>query len=424
MTNVEKQEAPEVESLQPNNSSKEEPVFRHQLAGKSITVLGTAHVSKTSADKVHELLATGEYDGVAIELCPSRYKSMIDPDSLAKMDLFQVFKEGKASMVIASLALGAYQQKMADEFGIEPGAEMRMAIEQAEQMNSEIHLIDREVGTTLKRVYGNVPWWKKMGIVGGLLGSVVSSEKVSEEEIERLKEGDILETTFSQFAEEAKELYEPLIDERDQYMAARLEQIVSSSDNQSILAVVGAGHLKGIESYLAKDEQITTPEELHRKAQQTIDRLDALPKKSRWPKLIPWLIVAVLITGFAIGFNKSTELGVQLIIYWVVINGSLSALGAALAKGHPLTVIGAFFAAPLTSLNPTIGAGMVTAAIELYLRKPNVGDFSDLRKDTTHVSGWWKNKVARTLLVFFFSTIGSAIGTYVAGFKIFESLVG
>jgi pheromone shutdown-related protein TraB len=402
---------------------KDEPIFHYQLAGKSITVLGTAHVSKTSADKVQELLATGQYDGVAIELCPSRYKSMIDPDSLAKMDLFQVFKEGKASMVIASLALGAYQQKMADEFGIEPGAEMRMAIEQAEKMDSDIHLIDREVGTTLKRVYNNVPWWKRMGIVGGLLGSVVTNEKVSEDEIERLKEGDILETTFAQFAEEEQALFSPLIDERDQYMAARLEQIVSRSENKSILAVVGAGHLKGIESYLAKDGQISSPEELHSHAQETIDRLDALPEKSRWPKIIPWLIVAILLAGFATGFSKSTDLGIQLIIYWVVINGSLSALGAALAKGHPVTVIGAFFAAPLTSLNPTIGAGMVTAAIELYFRKPNVGDFSDLRKDTTHISGWWKNKVARTLLVFFFSTIGSAIGTYVAGFKIFESLV-
>jgi len=406
-----------------DNTEQDEPIFEHTLAGKKITVLGTAHVSKASADKVRELLETGHYDGVAIELCPSRYGSMIDPDSLAKMDLFRVFKEGKASMVIASLALGAYQQKMAEEFGIEPGAEMRMAIEQAEALNCNIHLIDRDVGTTLKRVYSNVPWWKKMGIIGGLLGSVVTSEKVSEDEIERLKEGDILETTFAQFAEEAKELYSPLIDERDQYMAAKLEQLVTESDNQSILAVVGAGHLKGIESYLAKDEDINSPEELHAKAQATIERLEQLPKKSRWPKLIPWIIVAILIAGFAIGFSKSTDLGIQLLIWWVVINGSLSALGAAIAKGHPLTVVGAFIAAPITSLNPTIGAGMVTAAIELYLRKPNVGDFSQLRKDTTHISGWWKNKVARTLLVFFFSTLGSAAGTYIAGFKIFESLV-
>ncbi len=413
-----------LEKQEVQDKQEDEPVYHHQLLGKSITVLGTAHVSKASADKVKELLATGQYDAVAIELCPSRYNSMIDPDSLAKMDLFQVFKEGKASMVIASLALGAYQQKMADEFGIEPGAEMRMAIQQAQEMKCDIHLIDREVGTTLKRVYSNVPWWKKMGIVGGLLGSVFFNEKVSEEEVERLKEGDILETTFSQFAEEAKELFVPLIDERDQYMAARIEQIVADSDNKSILAVVGAGHLKGIESYLIKDENVDIVAELHSNAQKKINELDALPKKSVWPKFIPWIIVAILLTGFAIGFNKSTDLGIELIIYWVLINGSLSALGAAIAKAHPLTVIGAFFAAPLTSLNPTIGAGMVTAGIELYLRKPNVGDFSDLKKDTTHISGWWKNKVARTLLVFFFSTLGSAIGTYAAGFLIFEKLMG
>jgi pheromone shutdown-related protein TraB len=405
------------------NTVQDEPVFHHQLAGKSITVLGTAHISKASADKVFELLSSGKFDGVAIELCSSRYNSLINPDSLAKMDLFQVFKEGKASMVIASLALGAYQQKMAEEFGIEPGAEMRMAINQAKENNCEVHLIDREVGTTLKRVYNNVPWWKKMGIIGGLLGSVLSSEKVSEDEIERLKEGDILETTFSQFAEEAEELFKPLIDERDQYMAARLQQVAAESDNRSILAVVGAGHLKGIEKYLSQAEHIESKEQMHAQAQHTIDELDRLPVKSRWPKIIPWLIVVVLLVGFAIGFNRSTDLGLQLIVYWVLINGTLCAFGALLAKAHPLTVVGAFIAAPITSLNPTIGAGMVTAAIELYFRKPNVGDFSALRKDTTHISGWWKNKVARTLLVFFFSTIGSAIGTYVAGFKIFESLV-
>ncbi|MCK5665985.1 MAG: TraB family protein, partial [Thiotrichaceae bacterium] len=303
-------------------------------------------------------------------------------------------------------------------------AEMRMAIQQAQEMKCDIHLIDREVGTTLKRVYSNVPWWKKMSIVGGLLGSVFFNEKVSEEEVERLKEGDILETTFAQFAEEAKELFIPLIDERDQYMAARIEQVVTDSDNKSILAVVGAGHLKGIESYLAEDEQVDVVADLQSNAQNKINELEALPQKSVWPKFIPWIIVAVLLTGFAIGFNKSTDLGIELIIYWVLINGSLSALGAAIAKGHPLTILGAFFAAPLTSLNPTIGAGMVTAGIELYLRKPNVGDFGALKKDTTHISGWWKNKVARTLLVFFFSTMGSAIGTYVAGFLIFEKIMG
>jgi len=106
----------------------------------------------------------------------------------------------------------------------------------------------------------------------------------------------------------------------------------------------------------------------------------------------------------------------------VLINGGLSALGAAIAGAHPLTVVGAFIAAPITSLNPMVGAGMVTAMIEIYIRKPKVADFNQLKHDTTHFKGWWKNRVTRTLLIFILSTLGSAIGTYVAGFFIFERL--
>jgi len=407
------------------NSVQDEPLFNLNYAGHAITVLGTAHVSKASADKVKELLATGEYDTVAVELCPNRYNSLVNPDMLANMDLFKVIKEGKTSMVMASLALGAYQQRLAEDFGIEPGAEMRMAIEQARELDYEVVLIDRDIGTTLKRVYASVPWWKKMMVVSGLMASVISREKVSEEEIESLKDGDILETTFAQFAEQEKDLFGPLIDERDRFMAAKLEEAVAASGSKKILAVVGAGHLQGIKNYLSEYvENISADEQLNlQRAQQNIAELDGIPKKKNWLKYIPWVIVGLILFGFAMGFQRSSALGWQMVMDWVLINGGLSALGAFIATAHPITVVGAFVAAPLTSLNPMIGAGMVTAGIETWLRKPSVGDFSRLRTDTTSVKGWWKNKVARTLLVFFFSTVGSAIGTYVAGFKIFESLV-
>jgi len=372
---------------------------------------------------------TGEYATVAVELCPNRYNGLVNPETMANMDLFKVIKEGKTFMVMASLALGAYQQRIAEEFGIEPGAEMRMAIEQAKELNYEVVLIDRDIGTTLKRVYANVPWWKKMMIFSGLIASVVSREDVSEEEIERLKEGDILETTFAQFAEQEKDLFGPLIDERDQYMAARLEEAVLEHDHQNILAVVGAGHLQGIKSYLQqhatenKENTSTQPSSTLEKVKNLITTLEHIPQKTNWLKYFPWLIVAIILFGFTLGFQKSSELGWQMVMDWVFINGGLSALGALIATAHPITVLVAFLAAPLTSLNPMIGAGMVTAATEIWLRKPSVGDFSQLRKDATEIKGWWKNKVARTFLVFFFSTMGSAIGTYVAGFKIFESLM-
>jgi len=420
-----------------NDKLKEtnEPLFSLDYAGNSITVLGTAHVSKASADKVKELLLTGKYATVAVELCPNRYTGLVNPETMANMDLFKVIKEGKTFMVMASLALGAYQQRIAEEFGIEPGAEMRMAIDQAKELNYEVVLIDRDIGTTLKRVYANVPWWKKMMIFSGLIGSVVSREEVSEEEIERLKEGDILETTFAQFAEQEKDLFGPLIDERDQYMAARLEEAVLEHDHQNILAVVGAGHLQGIKSYIeqhaetiaktkeVEDNQNSKNESELNRVQGLISALEHIPQKTNWLKYFPWLIVALILFGFTLGFQKSSDLGWQMVMDWVFINGGLSALGALVATAHPITILVAFFAAPLTSLNPMIGAGMVTAATEIWLRKPNVGDFSQLRKDATKIKGWWKNKVARILLVFFFSTMGSAIGTYVAGFKIFESLM-
>ena len=387
------------------------------VADAQITLLGTAHVSRASAEQVQQHMRSGEYDAVAIELCNSRHTALLNPNALAKMNLFEVLRTGKAPMVIASLALGAYQQRIAEQFGIEPGAEMRAAIDCAKQFDMPVYLIDREIGITLKRVYHNVPWWRRMYLFSGLLASVVTSEKVSEEDIEQLKQGDILESTFSQFADQAKDLFDPLIDERDQFMAARLWQEAQNSSQPKpshILAVVGAGHLQGIANYLQTPKQ-ANPE-------HTIDELNKLPAPKKWPKLIPWAIVALILAGFVIGFTRSNELGWQLVADWVLINGGLAALGALIAAAHPLTVIGAFIAAPLTSLNPTIGAGMVTGALEMFLRKPEVGDFSRLRTDAAHFKGWWKNRVTRTLLVFMLSTLGSAIGTYVAGFRIYDRL--
>jgi pheromone shutdown-related protein TraB len=392
-----------------------EPLIRVPTAHGRVTLLGTAHVSRHSADKVRELLGSERFDAVAVELCPSRYNAIVDPDALSRMDLLQVLREGKAAMVTASLAMGAYQQRLADQFGIEPGEEQRTAIRLARESHLPVLLIDREIGVTLKRTAHNLPWWKRWGLLSGLLLSLVSREEVDEAEIERLKEGDILETTFAEFAHDRRDLYEPLIEERDRYMAARLLAEQRAGGHGEVLAVVGAGHLKGIAAQLA--EGVGQPEEVTR-------ALDQVPRPARWPKLIPWLIVALVVLGFVIGFRRSPDLGWQLVADWVLINGGLSAAGALLAAAHPLTVATAFLAAPLTSLNPTVGAGMVTAAAEVFLRKPRVGDFAELRHVTTRLSGWWRNRVSRTLLVFLFSTLGSAAGTYIAGFRIFDRLAG
>ena len=391
-----------------------QPIEEVQVNHNNITILGTAHVSKASADAVRELIETQQFDVIAIELCESRYKSIIHPNSLADMDLFEVIKTKKASMVAASLALGAYQQRLAEQFDVQPGEEMRVAIKLAHDNDIQLELIDRDVGITLKRLYRNIPWWRKLYVISGLIASVLTNEKVTEEEIEKLKTGDMLESTFSQFADSANDLFSPLISERDQYMSAKLNMVAENRENKNILAVVGAGHLAGIKKKLINDS--TSSSEL-------LEQLTHLPKGSGIGKYIPWIIVALVLTGFAIGFSKSPDLGWSLVVNWILINGGLSALGAAIAGAHILTVTTAFLAAPLTSLNPTIGAGVVTSAVELYLRKPTIKDFENVRQDTTKFSGWRTNRVARLILVFLLSTLGSVFGTYIAGFHIFDAIV-
>ncbi|WP_019625911.1 TraB/GumN family protein [Thioalkalivibrio sp. ALJT] len=386
-----------------------------QLGDTEVVVLGTAHVSRASAEKVRALVDTGAFDTVAIELCESRQRAMLDPDAVGRMDLFSVMRQGQAPMIAASLALGAYQQRLADQYGIEPGAEMRAAMDAALDRGLPLALIDRDLGLTLRRTYRAVPWWQRMGLVGGLFGSVLSREKIDESEIERLKEGDMLESTFSEFAEQSEDLYRTLIHERDQYMAAHLRRLAESGQHRRILAVVGAGHLPGIATQT--EDELTPPDAI-------LDSLDQPPPKARWPKILPWVIVGVILTGFVIGFLRNPDIGLQMVMDWVMINGGLAAIGAIIALAHPLTVLTAALAAPLTSLNPTIGVGFVAAAAELFLRKPRVDDFARLRQDTTTPQGWWRNRVSRVLLVFILTTLGSAAGTYIGGARVFSHLFG
>ena len=383
-----------------------------RLGDTRVALLGTAHISRSSAQQVAEALDSGAYTAVAIELCPSRFDALNNPDRLADLDLMQVFREGKATMVMANLAMASYQQRLGEQLGIEPGAEMRMAIDQAERHGLPVILIDREIGITLKRTARSLSWWRRAVLFSGLVASLVSRENVSEDDIEHLKEGDVLETTFAEFAHDRNDLYQPLIAERDRYMAAKLRQAAAQNPAGAILAVVGAGHLKGITAQL---DSPLPPETV-------LGELDTVPPSARWPRTIPWLIVALVAFGFYLGFTRNPDLGWLLVRDWVLINGGLSALGALIAAAHPLTVLTAFVAAPITSLNPTIGAGMVTAAAELWLRKPRVGDFGRLRHDTAQLRGWWRNRVSRTLLVFLLSTLGSAVGTYLAGFLIYDRL--
>jgi pheromone shutdown-related protein TraB len=391
----------------------DQPIRRLQRDGVHYTLIGTAHVSRASADAVRELASSGNFDSIAVELCQARYDALTAERKWTDLDLYRVLREGKAGLVMANLALSAYQRRIADQFGIEPGAEMRAAVITAKEHGLPLQLVDRDLATTLKRSYASVPWYKRMYLMTGLALGMVSSDEIDEEAIEKLKEGDILESTFTEFAEHSPQLYEALIAERDRYMAARLREENAVASGHKVLVVIGAGHMEGLARHLESDQADPTAERAE---------LEAQPPRARWPRVIPWAIMILVLTGFFIGFSRSPELGWQLVFIWVAINGGLAALGALIARGHPLTVLSAVVAAPITSLNPTIAAGMVTGLVESWLRKPRVSDLENLRFDITTLKGWFRNPATRILLVFFLSNLGSAIGTWVAGFKIFGAL--
>jgi pheromone shutdown-related protein TraB len=394
-------------------SKREQPIREITRDGVHYVLLGTAHVSRASVDAVIEMADSGDFDAIAVELCPARHQALTKQQQWKDMDLYRIIREKKAGLVMANLALGAYQRRIAEQFGIEPGAELKAAADAAVRHDMPLQLIDRDLATTLKRSYRAVPWYKRIMLTTGLVMSTVSSEEIDEEQIEKLKEGDILESTFTEFAEQSPELYQALIAERDRFMAARLRQENVDNAGKRILVVIGAGHLEGLAKFLSTDTEDPKSE---------VESLSVLPSPNRWIKFVPWVIAALVFTGFWIGFSRSPELGWQLVTLWVVINGGLAALGALIARAHPLTILSAMVAAPLTSLNPAVAAGMVTGLVESWLRKPKVSDLERLRDDATTLKGWFKNPATRILLVFFFSNLGSAIGTWVAGFQIFDAL--
>lgn len=391
----------------------DQPTAVVERDGVRYTLLGTAHVSKASVDAVRAAIDSGRFDSVAVELDEQRLRSMNDPDALAKLDLVKVLREGKTALFAANLGLAAYQRRLAEQLGIEPGAELKAAVDEAHARGLPMNLIDRDVGITFKRASQKLGWWGRAKLGGGLAASLFADEAVGDDEIEKLKQGDILEASFGEFAQDSPVLYDTIISERDRYMAARLRE--TSGDARHVLAVVGAGHLQGLARHLR--EESIEPEAIRAE-------LDEVAEKSK----VPWFTIvlsAFVLGGFAWGFWRGGfDVGADLMLYWVLWTGGLGALGCIVAGGHPLSVLGAFVSSPVTPLHPALASGTVSGLIEAWVRKPTYADFMALRDDVQTVKGWWRNRVARVLLNFFLTSMGTAIGVWTGGAKMLAKLVG
>ncbi len=390
-----------------------QPVRIVQRDGVRYTLLGTAHVSHASVEAVEKAIYSGRFDAVAVELDPQRLQALTEPDTLAKLDLVEVIRKGRVALFAANLALSAYQRRLAEQLGIEPGAELKRAVLLSRERGLPVHLIDREVGLTFKRASAQLGFFGKIKLMTGLAAGLFSSDEVGSDEIEKLKQGDMLESSFGEFAKESPALYDAIIGERDRYMATRLreERALQGATpaQREVLAVVGAGHLAGLATYLETDNDAPVP----LRAQ-----LEEVAKKRN----IPWFtlaILAIVATGIGVGFYRGgLGVGTELLATWAMYTGGLAGLGCLLAGSHPLSILTAIVVAPFKPFRLSIPTGAFAALVEARLRKPAYEDFLKLRDDAQSLKGWYRNRVTRVVLTFMLTNIGSMLGLWLTGFQV------
>ena len=381
------------------------------LNGRTITLIGTAHISQDSINEVTEAIKTQKPDCVAIELDQKRCDSIKNPDSWRQLDIIKVLKRGEGFLLLANLVLASFQKRMGQNVGVRPGDEMVAAMKVAEELNIPTTMVDRPIQTTLRRAWAKNSLWGQCKLLSAMISSAFTSEKISSEEIEELKNNSEMDSMMKELSDYMPTVKEVLIDERDKYLASHIWE----SEGSNIIAVLGAGHLPGVQAYL---EKIAA-------GQESTDTTEIanIPSKTLGAKIKGWIIPAIIVILIGMGFyfggkNKGTEL----VLSWVLWNGALSAIGSIIAAAHPLTILVSFIGAPITSLCPFVGVGFLTGITQAFICKPKVKDIEDLSTDAGSLKGFYKNRVLKVLLVFILSSLGSSIGTFVSGADIISKL--
>ncbi len=380
-----------------------ESVERLTLGDKEIYLVGTAHVSAESVQDVKTAVEAVSPDSICIELCAARHKALVQKDNWKKMDIFKVIKEKRALFLLAQLILNSFYTRLGKQLKVQPGAEMIEGMNQAEKTGAKLVLADRDIEITLKRVWGYLNLWNKLVMTSQLMASFFVGGNIDSEVIEEMKSKDQLENIMETFTDSFPEVKKRLIDERDIY----LSQKIRTAPGKKIVAVVGAGHVKGIKEHI--------------KEEISLEPVMVIPPKSVIPQIFKWAIPLTIVVLLVVGFLKGgVQHSAQSIYIWVLVNGILSAAGTALAFGHPLTVLSAFVGAPITSLNPMIAAGWVAGLVQAWIKKPTVHDLEDLPNAIVSIKGFWMNPVSRILLVVVLANLGSTFGTIISGIWIVE----
>jgi len=380
-------------------------VTRIQLDDREIILIGTAHVSLQSVQEVKEVIQEEHPETVCVELCASRYKTIIESDKWKNTDIISIIKQGKAVMLLINLALSSYQKRLAKQFGLQPGQEMIQAITSANEIEAEICLADRDIQTTMMRLWRGVGLWGKIKLFFQLVFSMILDEEISEEEMEKMKSQDILTSTLNDLSSSFPQFKSILIDERDQYLAQKIKE----APGKKVVAVLGAGHIPGIKQELFKEHDLV--------------QLSKVKPPSKITKIIGWSIPVILLILIVSTFSVDQTAGIDQILSWIIWNGSLSALGTLIAFGHPVSILVAFLVSPISSLSPLLAAGWFAGLTEAFIRKPNVQDFENIAEDIHTIKGFWKNKVTHTLLVVVLANLGSSLGALIGGAEVIRHFI-
>ena len=383
-----------------------------ELNGRKITLVGTAHVSKESIEEVTDTIRQLMPDSVAIELDEKRADSIQNSEKYSQLDIIKVLKRHEGFLLLANLILASFQRRMGLNVGVKPGDEMLAAIKTAEELNIPSVMVDRPIQITLKRAWAKNSFWGKCKLFTLLVSSAFSKEEIDASEIENLKNSSEMDSMMDELAKEMPVIKEVLIDERDSYLAAK----IWAAEGNNVVAVLGAGHLPGVEKHL---KQLAEKQEVI-----DVDEISKIPQKSIAGKLVAWIIPAIIIALIVAGFiYGGAKAGTQILTTWFLWNGIPAALLSIAALAHPITIIVAFVAAPFTSLCPFIGIGFCTAIVQAIVCKPKVSDMETLQDDVSSVKSFYKNRILRILLVFILSSVGSSLGTFIGGSNIIAKLI-
>ncbi|PXF58019.1 MAG: TraB family protein [Deltaproteobacteria bacterium] len=377
------------------------------LGTREIILIGTAHISKDSVDLVCRVIKSETPDCVCVELDAKRYETLSKKKRWESLDLKEIIRKKQLSTLLFNLMLASYQKKLGDQLGVLPGTELLVAVKTAEEKGIPIALCDRDVRVTLRRAWHATSFFKKNYLLASLFAGLFDRTEITEEKLNELKKTDVLSELMLELGQALPELKRVLIDERDTFLSERIK----NAEGERIVAVVGAGHVEGIKKALTEDRHAR------------MEEINVIPPVSPIWRVLGWSIPAVILTSLGvIAWNKGCEVAGDNIIYWILANGIPSSIGAMLALAHPLTIVSAFAAAPVTSLTPVIGAGYVTAFVQVLVQPPVVREFEIVLEDMSTLIGWWKNKLLKVFLAFLLPGLGSMIGSWIGGYEIISNL--